>query len=523
MRFFSNLFLITLLVFSPSVFAETKDFTIRVSGGIDVTPPTTPVLDSVVPVSDTQMDVAWQVSTDDLIVSGYVLYRDGLALATTTLTSYSDTGLAASTTYSYFVKAFDPSLNYSSSSNVIASTTLNPPPVATSTHSQGTAVRAVLDSFSIQESYTSAILNISTSYPTRIEVRWGRTSSYELGYVVNDRFLSTHETRITELEPGTTYEYQVIGYTPRGAETLLKRGQFTTLSTTDVTNISNVKRFKGFAEDANVRLSWELPDLKNISYVRIVRSYFSFPTTLQNGSIVYQGLGTSYVDVDILDRYSPVYYTAFVVDTEGNVSSGAVTVVYAVEDIRKPSSNSSPLDVTPVKIFDENAIFEDPDKTDNLKDFRIPDLTDIYITQADTGFTFADESVTLSTGVAYKISIPKETVANNLKSILFTITDPSDTREQYSYLLKINKDQSAYESVIPAMEVAGSSWALLDIYDYESRIVSSYRKKVSFGDNDRQQDKVLFPDMLIENAWITFSFLLLLLLWVLFVLRRSRK
>ena len=53
--------------------------------------------------------VSWTASTDASGISGYRVFRDGgaTAVSTVTTTSYTDTGLAASTAYSYTVVAVD--------------------------------------------------------------------------------------------------------------------------------------------------------------------------------------------------------------------------------------------------------------------------------------------------------------------------------------------------------------------------------------------------------------------------------
>jgi hypothetical protein len=58
--------------------------------------------------SPTQINLSWTASTDTSgVVAGYTIYRNGAQIATTTSTSYSDTGVAASTTYTYTVAAYD--------------------------------------------------------------------------------------------------------------------------------------------------------------------------------------------------------------------------------------------------------------------------------------------------------------------------------------------------------------------------------------------------------------------------------
>lgn len=533
MRFLSSLILFFSIVFAPVVSAQTSEFNIRLTFGVDSTPPTTPTLLSVTPIASSQIDIVWSASTDDYAVAGYVVSRDGVAIATTTLTSYSDTGLLATTTYSYFVAAFDGALNYSSSSNALATTTpdMPPPPPpepepevvqSENTSTEGTVVRTVLDSFTIVPSYTSALLTLSTKHPARLELRWGRTTSYELGYVVNNRYLSKYETTVTDLEPGTTYEYEVIAYTPLGNETLLKRGQFTTLNDTLVFAPTNVSRFVGVASQSDVRLVWELPDSTDIQYVRILRNHLGFPTYLQDGAIVYQGLGTSAFDEGVLDTYSPVYYTAFVVDTDGTVSSGAVVKVVDQRGLDNPEpENISGPDSGTVQIFDNNATTTDVVNPETSPDFRIPDVSEIFINQIVNQYTFADSRISLFNDTSFIISIPRGAVSQTLKTIIATVIDPTDTRQQYSFLLKINKDQTAYEATIASFRVAGNSRIIVDIYDYESRVVSSYKKPVVFIEREDKGGSPVFPDILFENIELLIATLLLPLLWLLFILYRQ--
>jgi len=59
-------------------------------------------------VSSSQINLSWTASTDNVGVTGYRVYRAGTLLATlAAVTSYQNTGLAASTSYSYTVQAVD--------------------------------------------------------------------------------------------------------------------------------------------------------------------------------------------------------------------------------------------------------------------------------------------------------------------------------------------------------------------------------------------------------------------------------
>src|SRR6185503_156544 len=62
-------------------------------------------------VSPTRIDLSWSPSADNVGVTGYYVYLNDVALATTTATSFSHTGLADGTTYNYRVSAFDAERN----------------------------------------------------------------------------------------------------------------------------------------------------------------------------------------------------------------------------------------------------------------------------------------------------------------------------------------------------------------------------------------------------------------------------
>ncbi len=98
--------------------------------------PTAPSNPSATAASATQINVAWSASTGPAGVSGYTIYRNGTQLATVAATSltYSDTGLAPTTSYSYAVDAFDGTGAHSPQSATVTATTLadtTPPAVPT--------------------------------------------------------------------------------------------------------------------------------------------------------------------------------------------------------------------------------------------------------------------------------------------------------------------------------------------------------------------------------------------------------
>ncbi|MBI2639396.1 MAG: fibronectin type III domain-containing protein [Candidatus Sungbacteria bacterium] len=91
----------------------------------DTQAPSIPSGVSATAVSSSQINLSWASSTDDVGVTGYRIYRGGTQIATASSTSYSNTGLTASTAYFYTVAAYDAAGNVSVQSSSASATTLS--------------------------------------------------------------------------------------------------------------------------------------------------------------------------------------------------------------------------------------------------------------------------------------------------------------------------------------------------------------------------------------------------------------
>jgi chitodextrinase len=89
----------------------------------DTTPPSAPTNLTATAVSSSQINLSWGASTDNVGVTGYDIYQNGIRIATVSTTSYGSTGLSPSTTYSYYVIARDAAGNSSPASNTASATT----------------------------------------------------------------------------------------------------------------------------------------------------------------------------------------------------------------------------------------------------------------------------------------------------------------------------------------------------------------------------------------------------------------
>lgn len=118
---------------------------------LDTAPPSAPANLTATAASATQINLTWTASTDNVGVTGYKVERcTGAAcsnftqVATPTTTTFNDTGLTASTSYSYRVRATDAAGNlstFSATSTTITMASDTTPPTAP-TNLAATAISA---------------------------------------------------------------------------------------------------------------------------------------------------------------------------------------------------------------------------------------------------------------------------------------------------------------------------------------------------------------------------------------------
>ena len=107
--------------------------TVNVPPTPDTQPPTAPTLISAIAKSQTEIDLTWRPSTDNVGVMGYQIIRNGSVLKSvpSAALSYSDSAVSANTTYFYAIKAYDAAGNFSTASNSAQVTTPAAPVPAT--------------------------------------------------------------------------------------------------------------------------------------------------------------------------------------------------------------------------------------------------------------------------------------------------------------------------------------------------------------------------------------------------------
>ncbi|MFS0705955.1 glycosyl hydrolase [Cellulomonas sp. 179-A 9B4 NHS] len=170
----------------------------------DTTAPSTPANLTASGTTSSSTNLSWTASSDNVGVTGYEVLRNGTVVGTASGTSYAATGLSASTTYSFAVRALDAAGNRSAASTARSVTTsagggdTAPPSIPTGLAASGTTASATTLTWSAS---TDAV----------------GVTGYEV--LRNGTLVGSTASRtftVTGLSPSTAYSFAVRAYDAAG-------------------------------------------------------------------------------------------------------------------------------------------------------------------------------------------------------------------------------------------------------------------------------------------------------------------
>jgi DNA-binding protein YbaB len=319
-------------------------------GGGDTQAPTAPSNLSATTASSTQINMSWTGSTDNVGVANYRVERcqgtgcsNFTQIATPTTTSYSDTGLTSSTSYSYRVRAADAVPNLSGYSNTATATT-NTGDTQAPTAPSNLAASAI-SSGQVNLSWTGSTDNVGvTAYRVERCQGGGCSSFAQIASIASTTYSDT------TVSASTTYLYRVratdaasnlSGYSNTATATIaaaLGVGQTSSADPqSSATSVSATFAGAQTAGDTNViAIGWRTPTA-SIQSVTDSRGNVYVPAV---GPTVLPGVGAS-----------AIYYSSGIV--AAGAGTNAVTVTFntsaSLPDIRIAEysgiDTSGPIDV----------------------------------------------------------------------------------------------------------------------------------------------------------------------------------
>lgn len=285
------------------------------TGATDGNAPTTPTLLVAVPAGPNAIGLTWAPSSDDVGVLGYRIYRGGVQIATSAITTFLDTGLSPATSYTYTVAAYDAAGNESPPSGPATATTLPIGQADTEAPSTPLMVVAV------------------PSGPNGVLVSWAPAIDNVgvLGYRVfrDGVAIGTSGTPLYAdggLSPSTTYTYTVAAYDAAGNESAQSSGaNATTLGSgvTDTEPPTVPSGLGGLGTSISITLSWG-PSSDNVG----VSTYVVYRDGVQIGTTV----GTTFTDTGVWPSKA-FSYTVAARDAAGNLSAQSSALVLTTLDV----------------------------------------------------------------------------------------------------------------------------------------------------------------------------------------------
>jgi len=183
----------------PNWSAQSSSFNVTSLSNPDTIPPTAPNIGSASGISATSITISWSASTDNVGVTGYKIFRNGVQIGTSVLRSFTSTGLTPNTVYVFTVSAFDAAGNNSSLSNAFSVKTSIAPDTTPPTAPTNLSATSIAQT-SLKLGWTASTDNIAVIgynvFRDGVHLGWTPNLNYD----------------VTGLTPNTSYSFTVTAY-----------------------------------------------------------------------------------------------------------------------------------------------------------------------------------------------------------------------------------------------------------------------------------------------------------------------
>jgi chitodextrinase len=353
---------------------------------LDTSAPSIPTGIAANAASASQINLNWSASTDNVAVTGYQVYRGGTFLITLgNVSTYQNTGLTASTTYSYSVRALDAAGNISAQSSTASATTQTAADTAAPSIPTGLTATAASSS-QVNLSWTAATDNVGV---TGYNVFRGGIQVATLGAVT-----SFQNTGLTAF---TNYSYTVRAFDAAGnASGQSTAASATTLATPDVTAPSTPTGLTANAvSPSQINLSWSAStDNVAVTGYRVFR-----------GGTLLIALGnvTTYQNVG-LTAATTYSYTVQAIDAAGNASSQSTAATRTTPAAPDTTAPSTPAGLTANAISASQINLSWSASTDNVAvtGYRVY-RNGVFLTALGNVTTYQNTGLTGSTTYSYNV------------------------------------------------------------------------------------------------------------------------
>ena len=307
----------------------------------------------------------------------------------------------------------------------------------------------------VVESVTTDTVTITfrTNKTATTETNFGTTDAYGQA-VVNPAPQSSHTVTLPNLQPGTSYYFEITAKTAGGEETTTTVYIVKTLPPSvppEKEAPLNVENFVASPDDREIELTWKNPLDTDFAGVKIMRSEEFYPTGSSEGFVIYEGSAESFLDTG-LENGTRYYYTAFAYDTDSNFSSGAIA-----------SAIPQPAGVPPVIPPPGPPLVPPELIPETLKDLSFLDFDFI---QQGSKLPVIGGRVEVKPDQPLTVSIDYDKLPEVLKTILVTMRD--EEGKTFSFLLRVDEEKQRYSATLKP-PVAGLYSLTFTVVDYQNQ------------------------------------------------------
>ena len=319
------------------------------SAAADNSAPSTPTALAATAVSPSRVSLRWSASTDNVGVTGYRVYRNGVLLASPgNVTTYQDNSVGASTSYSYTAQALDGAGNASGQSTALILTTPASPDVTPP--SAPTALRATaVSALQVNLSWSASTDNVAV---TGYRVFQNGIPLVTLGNV------TTYQD--TSVFAAATFVYTVRALDAAGNASALSTAATATTPTGPDTAAPSTPtwRFANAVSTSQVSLSWT-PSTDNVA----VSGYRVY----RNGVLIaILANVTTYQDNNSVVAATTYSYNLDAVDATGNASGLSAAAVVTTPVTPDTSAPTTPFALTANTVSSSQITLSWADSTDNV-------------------------------------------------------------------------------------------------------------------------------------------------------------
>jgi chitodextrinase len=378
-------------------------------GGSDTTAPSTPTNLSATAVSQSQINLSWTASTDNVGVTGYKIFRGGTQVGTSSTTSYNDTGLTASTAYTYTVKATDAAGNDSAASTSASATTQAAPDTTAPSTPTNLTVGTVTSS-TVNLSWTASTDNVGvTGYKV-----------YRGGTLVGSPTGTSYQD--TGLTASTAYSYTVKATDAAGNLSAASSAvNATTQAAPDTTAPSTPTNLSATAvSQSQINLSWTAStDNVGVTGYKIFRG----------GTQVGTSSTTSYNDTG-LTASTAYTYTVKATDAAGNDSAASTSASATTQAAPDTTAPSTPTNLTVGTVTSSTVNLSWTASTDNVGVTGYKVYRGGTLVGSPTGTSYQDTGLTAST--AYSYTVKATDAAGNLSAASSAVNATTSSSTSYA-------------------------------------------------------------------------------------------